>query len=310
MEGSISKILKQAFRLAKGYKFFWLLGLLLVWLNLARSSILAYAVIRALDVRPVAVTNFSSPAPEAISFWVGAGGSVFIILAAIFYFRSKGALMAAVSQLRGKGQVDRKLAYDESEPHTIQLLRMGLGFGLLFLLLSAALISPVMYLASNDYSGRALALGALSLLAYLPIFLAIHYLSLFSPMFVVLRRMSLGGSLRSSLDLVLLRWPSLVAFSLAMLATEIIGLALSLALMAISVLPFVLLINVFYDMGGSAASAVQGLAGTVGLMVFFMSQAAVAAFQRIAWTILFFEINKPVKTEDPAEAETLQEVIS
>ncbi len=243
--------------------------------------------------------------------WIGVVSLVFITLAVIFYFRSKGALISAVSQLRDKKSLDKKLVYSESEPHTIKLMKVGFGLMAAMLLVGALLASPVVYLTANNYSSRAFSLGLMATIIYLPIFCILYYLAVLTPMFIVLQRMSIGGALKAGFDLIRKYWPMLIAFSAILLLVELVLVIVSLGLMVAATLPFVLLYNVFYDMGGqTAANILQGLAILAGFMVFFISMGLVAGFQRIAWTIAFFEIIKPVKIEEAATAETLPEVIT
>jgi hypothetical protein len=289
------------------------MGLFLVWPLFFRTFLLAYGFLGKagwVSQNPDLGKAMADPAGGGQT-WTAIVSFILVILIVIMYFRSKGALIAAVSQLRHKTALDKKMAYDESEPYTIQMVKLGVGFAAAALVITSLLASPVAYLSSNDYPSRASALGILSALIYVPLMAFVYYTAVFAPMFMVLHRMTVGQSLRASLDLVLKRWPALVAFTLGMACIEVVAVVAILALVAVGMSPFVLLLNVFYDTGGPVALGIlQGLAGIVGFMVFFMSLGLLAAFQRIAWTIVYFEISKPVKSLEAVEAETLPEVIT
>ncbi len=313
MEVNVVKIFKQSLQLVKGYKFFWLLGLFLIWLTLLRSAFLISDIGARMGLDNFADSeSMNVPAPSTSSnAWIGIIFLVFAVLALIYYFRSKGALVVAVDELRTKKEIDKKLVYGLSEPHTVKLMKVGAGLSAVMLLIAAMLISPVVYLSSNGYTDRATYLGLIAALIYLPIFCLLYYASIFTPMFIVLQGMTINGGLKASLDLIRRFWPTLLAFSVGLLLIEVILLVLTLILMGVSALPFVLLLNVFYDTEGRMlATTLQVMAIIVGFMVFFASAALLTAFQRVAWTVAFFEIIKPVKVEETAEIETLPEVIS
>jgi hypothetical protein len=311
MEGNFTKILKQAFYLTKGFRFFWLLGLFLVWPVFFRSVSWLLETVSRMGVMQLDQFGAIVPTPGASTTWTGIVSLIFIILAVIYYFRSKGALIVGASQLRTRKDVNKRVAYEDSEPYTTQLMKVGFGLLAAILILTAVLASPVLYLTSNNYSARAASLGLLALVIYLPLLAFLYYSSVFAPMFMVLHRMSAANALRASYDLVVRKWPWLVIFSVLLLGIEIFAVIVGIALAALAMLPFVLLLNVLYDMGGSAtATILQTLAGIAGFVVFFISQGMVAAFQRIAWVIAFFEISRPVKAEEAAAAESVPEVIS
>ncbi|MBX4188271.1 MAG: hypothetical protein KW793_04020 [Candidatus Doudnabacteria bacterium] len=310
MEGKLTKILKQAFYLTKEFKFFWVLGLFLVWPNFLRGLLLL-AFFSSWWITHPLQQGYVASAAISSNIWIGITALLLIGLAVIYYFRSKGMLFALVSQLRTKKDINKTLGREESEPYTIQLLKVGLGLVVVGFLIAAVLSAPTAYLSNNDYTSRAASLGITALLIYLPIFLIIYFTSIFSPMFIVLSRLNTGNSIRASFDLIRKNWTSLVSFCIVLFVLDIGAFFISSALAAIAATPFVLLLNVFYDNGGSVSLEVlQALAVITAFVVFFISQAVVSAFDKIAWVIVFFEIIKPIKAQEILDPETLPEIAS
>jgi hypothetical protein len=308
MAGPTQKILRQAFQLTKGNKYFWWLGLFLVWVNLAKSLGLIFAV----SVAGQGGGYFwpqQAKVEDGGKLWIGAL-LIFLVLAfTVMYFRSKAFLIWSVKELKDKNNLDLTLVKELAEPHTLNLMKIGLAFGITALMALLAFLSPLNYLMSHDYQARAAASGGMALVILVPILVILYFFSIFQPLLMALRGMSMGNSFRATVDLVRRTLPVLVRFSLVMLAWETIAIVLSGALALVTIIPFVLLIPIFYDMVGQTGTAVlQGLAGIGGFMVFFISQAWFTAFQKVAWTMLFLEIVRPVKPAQEAEVEAVPEI--
>lgn len=316
MEGIYTKILKQAYYLTRGFRFFWLCGLFLVWLLFFRAVLMvinsgAYLEVAGLEQINADISGGMITPEGGGNLWIGGVSLIFILIGVIYYFRSKASLITAVKKLQTKPDIVKKEVYEESEPHTITLLKLGFSLGALILVLSATLLAPIVYLYSNNLTGRALTLGLFALIIYAPLFIILYYSSIFAPILVVVHKMSIGDSLKACFDLVRKHWPVLLGFSLIMLIIEVGGIVLSTILVAISILPFVLLIQIFYDViGQTGVQVLEGLAGIAAFMVFLLSLAVLAAFQRVSWTIAFFEIFRPIKTKEVAETVAAPEAIT
>jgi hypothetical protein len=306
MERLTQTVVKQAYQLAKSNKFFWQLGLFLVWINLGKSFLTILYLMSLFA--PESLEGVNSQAAGSGNMWVGAVGLVFIIIMTILYFRSKAFLMWAVKELKDKNQLDKEVVREQAEPHTIMLMKFGLSFGILTLLAAFTLTGPLVYLTSNQYESQATAVGVTSILISLPIFFAIYLASIFSSLFVGVHDMSVSGSLRATLDLIRKKWLVMAQFTVLMVMLDMVSFIVSCILAVAAAIPFVLLIRIFYDMGGQAV--LTGLAGIAAFMVFFMSQAWFTAWQKISWTLLFLEIAKPVKPEEAVEAQTVPEIVT
>jgi hypothetical protein len=310
MEGVYSKTLKQAYRLTKGHKIFWRLGLFLVWLNLFRSFLIIVDSSFFFNLPGVEEYSKIGKTQSPGNPWLAGVSLIVLAILVIYYFRSKAILIKSVKQLRSFRQVDANLVVEESEPHTINLLKVGFGLFALMLVLTGVLLSPIMYLNANDYSSRAIVLGIFATIIYVPLFLVLYYASIFIPMLMVVNNLPAWDSFRVSVDLVKKHWPTLIVFSIILLGVELIGLLVSVVLMGIVVIPFVLLMQISYDVGGFPWPVLwQALGGIAVIVVFFITQAMVAAYQRVAWNVAFFEMIRPIKeAEQPAPA-TVPEII-
>jgi hypothetical protein len=235
---------------------------------------------------------------------------VIIILLFVLYFRAKAYVALMVKVVKTNKPHEESKAWSEAGKHANALIHLSVGL-LAGLAIFLSLVSvPVNHLYVTGFVMRAWSLGIIGALLFSPL-LAMFYLGMsLTPLFTVVYKLTLWDSLRVSLDVSRRLWRRLSWFVIKLWIWQILGLCVSITLMLTVMLPFVLFINIFYDKGGSeAGSILQGLAGTAGFMVFFMSQAMVAVFSRVAWAVLFFEIIKPVKAEQVVEEEVVPETV-
>lgn len=282
----------------------------MVWPNLFRSILILGFIATWFSLGQNAVIQ-QQELEQTGNPWVGLGALLVMGLLLIFYFRNKAVVTLAIKQLRVKSQVDKKKISSDAEPYIGSLIKFGFVSVLLSGILFTFLSSPVFYLNDNGFVMRAGILAILAILVFLPVFGLIYCSMVFGPMFMVIHYLAPWDSARASTDVFRGNWLFLSGLWLILFGIELVGLALSVGLMLLAMLPFVLLMQIFYDVGGSTgATALQALAGIAGFVVFFMSQAWIAAYQRVAWAITFFEIVRPVKTLQAEEPETIPEVIS
>jgi hypothetical protein len=309
MTGIYPKILRQALHLTRSQKLFWKAGLFLVWPNLLRSLLaIGFAATWVEWGGTVAVgrQDVSEGNP-----WLGLACLLVMGLLLILYFRYKVVIVLAVRQLQDKPLVDRKKVYEEAEPHIASSLKFSLVSAVTIGIMISLLATPVLYLNSSGDEIQAGVLGVLAVLAGAPVLAVIYCAMVFGPMFMAAHYLNPWDGARASVDVFRWNWLFLAGLWATLLAVELAGLIVSVAMMLLAMLPFVLLMQIFYDVVGSAGWAIlQALAGTAGFVVFFMSQAMVAAYQRVAWAVAFFEIVRPVKKEEAEEPETMPEVIS
>lgn len=281
----------------------------MVWPNMFRGLFIIGLVATWLNWAPAVVIE--EQGMQEGNPWFGLGGILFIGLLLIYYFRNKAVVFLAVKQLQVKSKIDKKKIYSDTEPHVGSLIKFGMTSASILGMITVFLLTPVLYLSSSGYDVRAWILGALAISAYMPILALIYCVMVFGPMFMTIHTLSSWDGVRASSDVFRGNWLFLVGLWLILLGVELVWLVISVGLTLLAMLPFVLLTQIFYDVGGSAgASVLQALGGIAGFVVFFMSQAMIAAYQRVAWTVAFFEIVRPVKMDEAEEPETIPEVIS
>jgi hypothetical protein len=311
MEGFYTKLLKQAYRLAKGYKFFWTAGLFLVWPVLVRSLFLFMVVAASIWPPRTEFWPVDQSTATQGNLWSGIIGLVVIIFLALQYSKYKAGTIIAVNQLQRQTTISIEEVLKQAKAHVYPLLKISLVFLLGVAAMLTLLTGPVMHLLSTGYSSRAIILGSIAAGIFLPIFLTFYYGSIFVPLFKVAQGLSTSDSIRVTYDLVRKRFPILLFFSILLLAFELVVFTFASTIWVGVTSIFVLLIPIFYDMGGDVLVGVlSGLGVTLGFVVFFMSQAMIAAYQRIAWTIMFFEIVKPSRLPEAVlEPDTIPEEV-
>lgn len=311
MVSNAIKTFKQAFQLVKGKKSFWLAGLFLVWPNLFISSALIYFAVYKIDwgSRSGSIIYYQSSQVQG-NTWIGAVSIIIIATLIILYFRFKAYVPLLTKQVLTKKNVELSKIWQESIKHTWTLVSITMGF-LSGLIIFFTLVNvPIVHLIEIGHTERAWILGIIALVLFAPILAVVYLAMVLSPLFNVIYGLNAWDSVRVSLDVIRKLWRGLTAFAGLMTLIQFFGLIISSILVVIVTYPFVFLGGPVYDMGGQVSlTPMQGLAGILGFMVFFMSQAAFSAFSRVAWSVLFFDIIKPVKLEKDPEAEAVPESI-
>lgn len=310
MKGFYPTILKQAFGLTKDNKIFWVASLFLVWPNLFRALFWIFLLGHFLNVDMI---NQAQPqSVEDGSVWAGLFSIAAISLFTAYYYRSRAVVNIAVKQLRLKPVVENPKAYEEADPYIWELVKFGFVTSICLVMLVAFLSSPVMYLTAHNFSNRAFILGLFGLGVFIPVFTVLYYSMVFVPMFVAIHHMTVWDGFRASFDLIKRSWVIMVLTSILLLVIEVLYVLAVVVAMYLISLVFVFSAQIFYNVGSSGTVNIfQVLAVLMSFMVFFLSQAAMAVFQRVVWALVFFEIVRPVKkAEEEAEAVPVPEVIS
>jgi hypothetical protein len=308
MDGIYPKILGQAYRLTKSNRSFWTAGLFLVWPNLFRAFVI---IALAVEYGPFNVAPMQQDTSAVNnSPWFGLASLLVIGLLYIYYFRAKVVLFLSVKHLQTEKALDKSKLKRESDPLVARILNFSVLAITVLGLLVTFLYSPVLYLDTSGFVGRSVVLGTLATLVLLPTGGLIYSSMVFGPMFMAAHGLSSADAARASSDMFRRNWLFIAVLWLILFAIELAGVAVSVLGLVVATIPFVLLNQIFYDGGALGMQpTLLALAGIAGFMVFFMSQAMVTAFQRVAWAVAFFEIVRPVKIEEEAP-ETLPEVIS
>lgn len=312
MEGILTKIFRQAFLLVKGNKILWPAGLFLVWPNLFISISLLYWIITSIDMGGSSGGVLLESSPNPINPSILLGIISVIILTGLFfmYFRSKSFVVLLIRQLKNKKSADLKKVWGESRFFVKGLANLSFVWVGSLIVISYLVIWPISNLMAQGMEGRAWALAGVALALFLPVIFVLYVSFMMATMFSVAYKLTTWDSIRVSIDLVRKFWRGMVGFIFGLMLFEVFGFVLSSLLLVAVVQPFVLLNQIFYDMGGQQGVLIlQGLAGTLGFMVFFISQALVSVFSRVAWAVLFLEIIKPIKSEPEPVSEVMAESV-
>lgn len=312
MEGILTKIFRQAFLLVKGNKILWPAGLFLVWPNLFISISLLYWIITSIDMGGSSGGVLLESSPNPINPSILLGIISVIILTGLFfmYFRSKSFVVLLIRQLKNKKSADLKKVWGESRFFVKGLANLSFVWVGSLIIISYLVIWPISNLMAQGMEGRAWALAGVALALFLPVIFVLYVSFMMATMFSVAYKLTTWDSIRVSIDLVRKFWRGMVGFIFGLMLFEVFGFVLSSLLLVAVVQPFVLLNQIFYDMGGQQGVLIlQGLAGTLGFMVFFISQALVSVFSRVAWAVLFLEIIKPIKSEPEPVSEVMAESV-
>lgn len=296
--------------LAKGHRTFWRLGLLLSWPTVIKTFFIIMFLTSVMRPGVLASGLTGQGSPRA-SIWLGLSVCFGIVLLTLLHFRSSAILRHAVMGLRDKGTLDMPRVIEQAEPHTVTLLKAGMLFTLAGWAGFVVFAWPVAYLAVGEKQALAAALAGVAAAIFVPSAFVLYVCSIMAPNFTCLRGMTPVKGLHASMDMARRAWPNLLLFTALAWFLEIVGIAASFLAGTAVYAAFVLLFRIFYDMYGLVGPVLaQGLAGTLGFMVFFMSLAWVSAVQRIAWTMLFLETARPAKAEDQPEEEAVAETVT
>lgn len=306
------KIFKRARLIVRKHKFLWVLGLFLV----------LGQVFNVLNFVPT--SNQPSPLDpkrqSAITAWVDShlfwagliviGFLLLLIALVILYFRSKAAIITAAGQIVDQKAVSFKSSFKAGKPFLGRLFLTTVLLTLLIFLLTFVLASPIIYLFSINLASRAVLLGILALIIFIPVSLVIYFLGILAPMFIVLSDLKIRSALKSSLDLVTKFFWTLLVFSLLLSIVTFAVVLISLLVATIVAIPFVVLAVKLYDLKGIAGLGLVGGGVLLALVIFLILQGAVSAFFQTSWVLAFLELVRPVKTEEEKAAGPIPEAVS
>jgi hypothetical protein len=306
------KILKQAYWITKTHKFLWIFGLFLFWGS--ALNFLNYffdSSNRSSDsVMPV----------DGPGWFAGNEGAwmmilILILLLAIafvyLYFRAKAGLIISVKNVIEKRASGFKPGFKDAGFYYGRLIKISVAVNLSLVGLAALLSIPIVYLVIIGYPGRAIALGFLALVIFVPVYILSTFVTSISPMFVTLYNMKIKPALLATFDIIREQWVSIFFFTIILAITSVLAVFLVLfVLLAISI-PVVLLARLVYHTGvPQLPIAITFFGVVVGAAAFIFTQAVVAVFQQTSWVLLFEELVKPRSAAEAAESEILPEVIT
>lgn len=261
MPFAYKKIINQAWQLTRTNKFLWPFGLFLSMGNL----------LFILDNQKV----------DAIFLAIS-------VLFFILYFRAKAGLTIAIKAIIEKQETSFGKAFTAGRLFYGRILVVYVFLSLALMALLALLSAPIVHLVQQKQIIGASVLGGIGAIIFVPTALAIEFILILSPMFIVFYDLKVKEAINKSFDLTSKHWPQLV------------GLGLLLFMVWLIAAPFGFLARFLYDKGG--LWPIMFLILTQIVILILLS--VISVFQQTAWVLAFEELIKPQKFE---EAETLPE---
>lgn len=299
-----SQIFKQAYALLRAHKFLWVLGLFLVWGSIFNLISFAFDSTDQTNLTPNLMSVIQSNPGKYVTLLL-VGLIIFLILM-ILFFRSKASVITAVKALLDKQPTGLKKVFVASRMFYVRIFGIWFVTFFLLILVLAILWGPVAYLAAEQYSSRALTLGMIALIIFVPIALLINFINNLGPIFVVLHDMRIGEAIKASFDMSKKFWPTLLAFSIALWFLTLIANIIFVGVYSTGV---AFLFNLFYNTTTFSISFGSILFGGIAFMGTIFIAGLIAVFQQIAWVLLFKDLIKPVKIAEE-EPIPMPEVIS
>jgi hypothetical protein len=302
------KILRQALGLARIYKIFWSASLFLLWPTFFKSLavlVMGSAAFGVLLLAPETVGSGSSDAGEGVLSGILFGlAAAFLVWA---YFKARGIVILSVKQIQESNATDWPQLNKQSSNHLFNLVTASYSCLVILAALTAVYLAPVLYLNKTQHSVRALILLIFGVLAFVPLMYFIYAVMRLLPLFVTVYKLSTKNSLVVSLDFAYRRWRLLLGFMAFMFVLELLVLVVLVSMVLVLNQPFVILSQIFYDVGGlSGLLTLNGLAGIALFMLFFVLQAIVAVANHIAWVLLFLQVVKPITFATDEEPEVVE----
>lgn len=250
--------------------------------------------------------NMSQPTEPKITL-----GSVMLIVLAVLVFiqitfRARAGIIAGTKSILDKKPTNFSKAFVTGGKYYVRLFGIWLVTVFLMLLVAVILAAPVGYLYSINYGDRATILGLFALAIFIPVSIVINFINNIAPMFVVLHDLRLGPAIAASLDMIRKFWVIFLFFSVML---GVLSLAASFLVVMVAGGGVVFLIQIFYNTAAISYSFGSVLLGICGAVAFLVFAGAIAAFQQIAWVLLFERIIKPQKIEEE-EPLPMPEIIS
>lgn len=209
-------------------------------------------------------------------------GIIFLVL----YFRFKASLIIAIKAIIEKQETSFGKAYKASQLFYGRILAVYLFMTTVLMLLLVLISSPIIHFAQQKHTIQASVLGGIGTIVFLPAALAIGFIMVLAPMFVVIYDLKVKESVQKSLDLISMHWANLV------------GLGLLLFVVQLVVVPFGFLAQFLYYKGGLWPI----LLFVVTSVVLLVLLSVISVLQQVAWVLAFQELIKPQKFEEEKTA--------
>jgi hypothetical protein len=305
----LAKIFKQALILVRNNKFLWGLGLFLVWGNLFNFLTINRQDSAGNGSQSEQVSNMIHLTPHQANVW----GIAIIAAAAamiVMYFLSRAGIILAVGSLMDRRPTGFVKSLSQARPFTLKVASVWILSGLSGAVVLLVLAAPVIYLYVQGMAERAVILGLIGLLIYIPVLLITDFVNIFGVLFAVIFRTNVRDSFRSAFDLISVYWWSLVSMEIGLVAMNALWFMFSVLVSSLVFAPFVFLSKIPYDMVSQELGNPMIFAGfSVTIIVFLSLQSIFISFMHSCWTLAFWEVIHGQQTDEEEEKQTVPEVV-
>lgn len=283
----LSRIIKKSYSYIKSHKFLWLFGIPFIgtWI----FYILKYAV----DHNIVITSSVFSTVSVAL----------LILLAAILGAWFRSALVWTVFRLESDQEVSLVTSLKQNVKHIGTVLYSGALTSLVMFLVVIWVVFPIFLVFNRDLIFRAVLLGVVGLVIFLPVAIVLSLVHIFTSCFRVVYGLKLKQAMQSAFDLLGTCWAAALQLYIGLAIVYILILSLSAsALSAGGAIGFV----AARFLGSLSLSAFFGIIVlfSVGLVILLLAcNAILNSFANVSWTLFFLEhVNSKNIKEEPKKA--------
>ena len=261
--GVYSKILKQAYEITRQYRFLWLFGLILSFVD-AMAFILG------------SLEDHQTKAPA--NGYLTVGLVLILVLLILLSYRAKTSIIIAIKAITDKQQTSPSKSFRAAKFFYWRVFGATLLMEFATLILIALVYAPVSYLNGQGQMVTSISLGIIGAIILLPVVVAIVLIKVIVPLFIVIYDQKINEAVAKSYGLIAQFWQPI-------LYMEIITFLLQMA---------ILFLTIFMLKLTSGTPLVSYILGAVVYIIF---ESFVAVFSQTAWVLLFLDLIKPQKLE-------------
>jgi hypothetical protein len=279
-----ARIIKKAYKYTKSHKFLWLFGIPLI------SFGILYLVIKLAGSQGV----WLGYAFNFVSSNYGSLSVLIVLISGVFlgsWFRS--ALIWSGFKLENSELISYSLALRQTLKDVWVTIIIGLIAAIVMFLVIIWVSVPIFLVFSRDLIFRAVLLGVVGAVIFLPVAFALSLVNIFAARFRIIYGLSLKGSLQSGFDLLTSCWVEATRTFVGIAVFYVIVLACSVSVLSATGLAIARYFETF------SQSGFFGIIGlfSIGLgLLLFLCNAVMNSFTNIAWTLFFLENVNAQKT--------------
>ncbi|MBU2228831.1 hypothetical protein KJ810_00315 [Patescibacteria group bacterium] len=300
-------IIKEAWQITWRRRFLWFFGLFAVLLGNGGEYEILFQNIDAVSNQQTLIYNLQniSNTGQLQTYWdniasyfsnyTASSIGIFVLVLAIFVLIvwlvviSQAGLIDSTLKIKAGKKADLESGFQAGRKYFSPIFILNLISRVFVYTLLFLIGIPLVYLfLSKESLGWNIAFSIVSFIILVPISIIISFVIKYASAFVVHKGQGVGAALRNGWKLFIKNW--LISIEMAFVVLLInfslgLGLIIFLGIVAI---PFVLLGIIFYLVGTSVGVYVLGVVATVVLIAAaFIVGAFIAAFQFVAWTLLY-----------------------